>query len=114
MSRIQPIMITLQQFQNLSVEEQKNYLVSLIGDIETETNQELLVCQRLLKVVEEPSSEMLVYIFEIIEGQLQGFQAQEQADHRNKVSILLEHIRQQEAVDQADVDAILSDIELDI
>lgn len=36
-------MIPLQQFQSASLAEQKKYLVSLIGDIETETNQELLL-----------------------------------------------------------------------
>jgi len=107
-------MISLQQFQRLSPEEQKNYLVSLIGDIETDTNQELLVCQRLLQVIEYPSSQTLQYIFDIIAGQLQGFHEQECATYNNKMSTLLEHIRQQELADKADVDAILSDIELDI
>ena len=104
-------MIPLQQFQQATPEEQKRYLVSLIGDIETETNQELLVCQRLLQVIEEPSSETLQYIFDIIAGQLQGFQEQERAEHTHKVSALLEHIRQQEEADKADVDAILLGIE---
>ncbi len=110
-------MIPLQQFQSLSSEEQKTYLVSLVWDIETETNQELLVCQRLLQVIESPSSQVLQYIYDIIAGQLQGFQEfqeQERAEYTFKVSTLLEHIHQQELADKADVDAILSDIELGI
>ena len=107
-------MITQQQFQNLSLEEQKNYLVSLIGDIQTETNQELLICQRLLKVIEKPSQQTLQYIYDIIAGQLQEFHTWERAEYTRKVSTLLEHIHQQEEADKAEVDAILSDIELDI
>ncbi|MDR0651061.1 MAG: hypothetical protein LBG59_06835 [Candidatus Peribacteria bacterium] len=107
-------MLPRQQFLNVSPEEQKKYLVSLIGDIETETNQELLICQRLLQIIESPSSETLQYIYDIIAGQLQGFHEQERAEHSQKVSTLLEHIRQQEETDKADVDNLLSDIELDI
>ncbi|MDR0607748.1 MAG: hypothetical protein LBG52_05395 [Candidatus Peribacteria bacterium] len=107
-------MISLQQFQSVSTKEQKQYLISLIGDIETETNQELLVCQRLLQVIDQPSAKTLQYIFEIITGQLQGFHEQERATHTHNVSTLLEHIRQQEEADKTDVDALLSDIELDI
>ncbi|MDR2540788.1 MAG: hypothetical protein LBD11_03215 [Candidatus Peribacteria bacterium] len=107
-------MISFQQFQSLSEDKQKEFLVSLIGDIETESNEELLICQRLLSVIDHPSSKTLQYIFDIIAGQLQGFQEQERAEHTHKVSTLLEHIRQQEEADKADVDSILSDIELDI
>jgi hypothetical protein len=107
-------MISSTQFQTLSLDKQKEYLLSLIGDIQTESNQELLVCQRLLAVIPNPSSQTLHYIFDSIEGQLQEFHEQEHAEHSHHIKTLLTHISQQEEADKADVDAILSDIELDI
>jgi phytoene/squalene synthetase len=107
-------MIHLQQFQQISPQEQKKYLVSLIGDIETTTNQELLLCQRLLLSIDEPSSKTLQYIFGIIAGQLQEFQGQENEKQQHKVKDLLDHIHQQEEIDKEEINTLLEGMDFDV
>jgi hypothetical protein len=100
-------MVTHQQFQTLSQQEQKEYLISLIGDIETETNQALLLCQKLLDSIELPSLQLLDYIFAVIEGQLQ----QKVEDNQERLAILTSYIKEQSDKDAENAEAVLSELD---
>ncbi len=103
-------MIAKKQFITLSPEQQKEFLANLIGEIETEKNQELLLCQRLLEAIPSPSGQVLEYIYDIIDGQLQGYHTKQATQQTEKITALLEHIRQEEALEKEDVEKILLSI----
>lgn len=103
-------MITKQQFISLSQEQQKGFLSDLIGKIETKTNQEILLCQRLLEIISHPSSKTLLYIFDIVDWQLQAYHQGKIVKNNEKVKQLLQHIQQEEEIEKADVEKILDSL----
>jgi hypothetical protein len=101
-------MLTLETFQSLSLSQQRDTLVSLIGDIETTTNKQLLVCQKLLAVIQEPTEKLLIYIYEVIQEQLNIYTDIKQKSSQASFDELKAYISHQEFLEKSQAEEILS------
>lgn len=82
----------------------------MILPIETTVNKALIVCQKILTVVGDPSEKILWYVFETIQEQLFTKERKEKENiilSQKKVRELTENIRQQEELEKEDIDKIL-------
>lgn len=105
-------MIQKRRFLSLSKKEQYQLLRGYIGDIPTDTNKALMLCQRLLAVIEDPSTKLLEYIFDVVDEQLQEHTGDITTGQQEKTRHLLEYIRTQESKDKETTDTILDQLDM--
>ncbi len=103
-------MLSLTIFQSLTISQKYDTLVNLIGDIETTTNKQLLVCQKLIQVVTQPSEKLLIYIYEVILEQLNEYKDNKQKSSQSHFEALKVYISSQEFLEKAEAEEILNSL----
>jgi len=103
-------MIPLQHFKSLSPSEKKQYLRWIVENIESQTNQVLMMCKKLLITIEDPSEKLLLYIYQTIFSQITSTRIETQKAIQKKHETLIKSINHQEIRDQQKAENILAKI----
>lgn len=100
-------MLNQNNFLTLTLVEKKSYLFGLISDIESTTNKQLIMCQKLLQVIKEPTTKLLLYIYDSIAEQLNRYTKNKQKSSQESFEKLKAYINSQEFLEQEHVEDIL-------
>ena len=103
-------MIPLDYFKSLSLLEKKQHLQWIVGNIESENNQILMMCKKLLTCIEHPSEKLLLHIYQTIFNQITNIHIEEQKNMQEKYKTFIKNINNQENIDQEDAENILKEI----
>jgi len=106
-------MISQTKFISYSFSDKYAYLSHILSMVETKSNKSLLLCQKLLSLIEQPSDKLLNYIFDVIHNQTKQYKKNEEDAmiiRMNRHTKLIQDAENKELWEEMDIDHILENI----
>ena len=101
------------KFNQYSYSLKFEYINQILLNIQNSENIEVILFQKLLAILKQPSEKLLDYMFKVIKEQLKQLKSQELSEqelkHQN-VRDLIKHIDSQEKKEEQDIDVILKNL----